>query len=275
MLSYQHGYHAGNHADVLKHLVLMRVLSHLNRKPRPWTYLDTHSGRGLYALDSAMARKTGEAEQGIQRLRELASAPEILSDYLTLTARPDGRYTGSPAIALALAREDDRLILCERHPTEYRALKEAMQSLPHKARIRCLAEDGYQALRASLPPTSRRGAILIDPSYETDADFAAVAGALAEGLRRFGTGVFMVWYPCLDTRQARELPQRLRRLANGPWLDARLNLSNVIFKGLAGSGVFVANPPWTLHNDLDTAMPVLAHCLGGDEQAGIVLESGD
>lgn len=269
MLSYQHVYHAGNHADVLKHVVLCHILDYLNRKPRPWTYLDTHAGRGFYDLTSAAARKTGDAESGIFRLRDAQHIPAGLQRYLDIVAASGSGYPGSPAIAAVFARVDDRLILYERHPADFHQLDEA--SVVFGRHVRCLEGDGYHAVRACLPPLSRRGAILIDPSYELDSDYEDVVDALKAGLKRFATGIFMIWYPQLSSNDGRELARRLQSAGDRPWLDIKLNVTDAQRANLFGSSVFVVNPPHVLAAELEVLLPILVQHLGQDETAGFDL----
>ncbi len=272
MLSYQHVYHAGNHADVLKHVVLCHVLDYLNRKPKPWTYLDTHAGRGFYDLSSIAAQKTGDAASGILRLQEATHIPAGLQRYLDIVAASGSGYPGSPAIAAIFAREDDRLILCERHPADFRQLDEA--SVVFGRHVRCLEGDGFHAVRACLPPSSRRGAILIDPSYELDSDYDDVVEALKAGLKRFATGIFMIWYPHLSGGDGdaggdgRDLSRRLQSASDRPWLDIKLNVTDAQRANLFGSSVFVVNPPHVLAAELEVLLPILVRYLGQDDTAG-------
>lgn len=269
MLSYQHVYHAGNHADVLKHVVLCHVLDYLNRKPKPWTYLDTHAGRGFYDLTSVAARKTGDAESGIYRLKNAQRIPPGLQRYMDIVDSSGDGYPGSPAIAAVFARIDDRLILCERHPADFRQLDEA--SVVFGRHVRCLEGDGYNAVRAWLPPLSRRGAILIDPSYELASDYTDVVDALKAGLTRFATGIFMIWYPHLSANDGRELARRLQSATDRPWLDIKLDVTDAQRANLFGSSVFVVNPPHVLATELEVLLPILVEYLGQDETAGFDL----
>src|SRR5919206_198530 len=183
MLSYRHVFHAGGPADVLKHAVLAYVLRYATRKLKPLYVLDTHAGAGDYDLGSAMAAKTGEALAGIARLRDAPEPwPALVAPYLRLVRRADG-YPGSPMIASALLRPQDRLELIELHPTDHAALAERFRGAP---RVRVVREDGLEVLIARMPPPERRGVMLIDPSYEVKADYEAVVAALARVYRRVG-----------------------------------------------------------------------------------------
>lgn len=272
MLSYRHAFHAGNHADVLKHLVLTQILQYLNLKDKAWWYVDTHAGAGVYDLSSEYARKNAEYETGIARLWGRADLPEALADYLAIVRglNPDGRlrlYPGSPWIASRLMRPQDRLRLFELHPTDGRLLRQTFADLVRQVRIE--AADGFAGLKAVLPPLARRGLTLIDPAYEVKTDYRAVFQALKAGLERFATGIYAVWYPLLPRHEARELPQRLRRLPGIRWLDVTLTVRAPAAEGLGmhGSGLFVVNPPWTLADTLAAVLPWLTRVLAQDAGA--------
>lgn len=282
MLSYRHAFHAGNQADVLKHLTLVLVLRHLNRKDKPWWYIDTHAGAGLYRLDSPHARQKAEFNAGIGRLWPISpdALPSPLGDYLTLVRQANGQgklhvYPGSPWFAHALARPDDRLRLFELHVSDHQLL--AKHFATQKRQVLILHQDGFAGLKALLPPPPRRGVILIDPSYEDKADYARVVTALSDALRRFARGIYLVWYPLLQRREAHELPQRLRRKALGAWLDVRLIWQTPARGGfgLFGCGLFIVNPPWTLREQLDAVLPELTLRLARDDGARHFLQSGD
>jgi len=269
LLSYQHGYHAGNHADVLKHLVLHRVLSHLNLKSRGWTFLDTHAGAGQYNLGSDQALKTGDARTGILRIRQAEGKPAPVNAWLDHIKKDDDRYPGSPLLAASLARPVDRLVFCERHPAEYRELESSCRS--SSASIRTIEGDGFAAVKYTLPPPSRRGAVLIDPSYEREEDWTAVIESIAAGLRRFASGTFMVWYPRLRARDNARFIRALEALESTEWLHAVLDVSKPEEKTFFGSGLFVVNPPWTLAAELALSLPWLADALGQDQQGTFAL----
>ena len=269
MLSYRHAFHAGNHADVLKHLVLAETLRHLAAKERPFWVIDTHAGAGLYALDEGHATQNREFDAGIARLWQRSDLPPAIGRYVDLVraVNADGelrRYPGSPWFALALARAADRIWLFERHPTDCEALQHSVLGTDRRVRIEC--GDGFAGLRGLLPPAPRRGLVVIDPSYETRDDYRAVTAALEQGLARFATGIFLVWYPCLRNRDADELPAALRAAAGDRWLDARLLVRPRSGErpGLYGSGIFVTNPPYGLVETLNESLPRLAQWLGSD-----------
>ena len=270
MLSYRHAFHAGNHADVLKHLVLLQCLAQLNRKETPYWVVDTHAGAGIYPLQSAVGEKLAEWRDGIARLWEASAddLPEPLLDYRQRVARlnTDGQlhnYPGSPWFAWSLSRDGDSLRLFERHPADAQTLRGNLDGAG--GRVRVAESDGFAGLKALLPPPPRRGLVLIDPSYETRGDYDAVPLALAEGLKRFATGIDAIWYPRLSRRDARPVPERLKDVsAARPWLDVTLDVTRPAADGhgLFGSGMFVVNPPWTLRTALDASLPWLAEHLG-------------
>ncbi len=271
MLSYRHAFHAGNHADVVKHVVLVALLEYLTAKAKPLWIADTHAGAGVYDLERGFAAQLGEYRSGIGRLWACGTAtgrslPQI-ARYVELVRRlnPGGRlirYPGSPWFARQLMRADDKLWLCELHPGDVAALSRNVKGHGvHVAR-----EDGLQALRALLPPQPKRGLVLVDPSYEVKSDYRQVPATLREALQRFPTGTYAVWYPLLDLPAAQELPGILRKLAP-EWLDARLQVRTQ-GAGLYGSGLFVINPPYTLPEALDPTLTALVGLLGQDDAAG-------
>jgi 23S rRNA (adenine2030-N6)-methyltransferase len=276
MLAYRHAFHAGNHADVLKHLVLMLVLRHMNAKAKPYRVVDTHAGAGGYSLEGAYARKKGEYEQGIGRLWTRDDLPPPLADYLALVRRfnPDGvlsQYPGSPAVAQMLLRPSDQLRAFELHPTEQKILR---ATLAGDRRATVYDGDGFDGLKSQLPPPTRRGVVLIDPSYEGNGDYARVVATLREALARFAEGVYMVWYPQVRKLEAAQLPRRLQALAPGAWLHVRLTVQQPDAQGfgLAGSGMFVYHPPHTLHGQLQAALPYLVDVLGQYEGANFLID---
>lgn len=286
MLAYRHAFHAGNHADVLKHLVLIQVLKYMTTKDKALRVIDTHAGAGLYQLASPEAVKKGEYLQGIDRVWRAPGAglPPAVQDYLKAVkaANPpvpgaaDPRsqlhlYPGSPEIVQRLLRPEDELKLYELHPTDHRLLAQQVegrrQVMLHKA-------DGFAALRSQLPSPSRRALVLMDPSYELVADYGKLITAIREGLERMATTVFVIWYPQVSRREAVDLPRRLKAAAPKGWLHARLSVQppDAQGYGLVGSGVFVINPPYTLAAQLKEALPWLEKTLAQYDGAGHLLE---
>lgn len=342
MFSYRHAFHAGNHADVLKHAVFVAMLQHLARKDKAFWVFDTHAGAGSYRLDGAQARKNAEHQGGVASLWQAARLPGLLAAYRTEIARFDqaqrqarmasevmpvradaaagaaatasvgtdspatgspaaaddsraictggdaaglprwGRgqsprmpraYPGSPALALQMMRPQDRLRCFEAHPTEIRVLQRNLSWAGRRVQI--FGEDGFEGLKALLPPVSRRGVILIDPSYEDKRDYARVRRTLLEAIERFATGMMLVWYPLVRRREAVLLMEQLPRLPVQDWLDVRLQVCQPPEDGhgLYGSGLFVINPPFTLAPALAEALPVLQQLLGQDGSAGWSLQT--
>lgn len=278
MLSYRHAFHAGNHADVLKHVVLVQILRHLARKDTPFWVIDTHAGAGLYALQGDQAARLGEYQQGIGRLWEMEKLPAAVAEYVgeVRAANPDGClrvYPGSPWFAWRALRPRDRLRLFELHSTDSALLLEHFRHAGRQVGI--TAGDGFGGMKALLPPPPRRGLVLIDPAYERREEYARVVGALREGVKRFATGIYAIWYPRLARVESQGLPRRLKAASRDrPWLHAALDVCAPRPDGLGlyGSGLFVVNPPWTLHDTLAETLPWLARNLGQDATAGYSLE---
>ena len=295
MFSYRHAFHAGNHADVLKHTVLIAMLRHLTQKEAALTVLDTHAGAGLYRLDSEFAETSGEAAEGIRRLISPESQEPLapaLQDYLELVASFNSKgswrvYPGSPFIIQRLLREQDRLKLYELHPTDAKTLDANVAQLDAGRQVAVLREDGFGCVNKFLPPPARRALLLCDPSYEIKSDYARVATLMGEALKRFATGTYAVWYPIIPRPEAHELPRKLKTLATKagkPWLHATLTVKSSKITsdaagqekrpGLPASGMFVINPPHTLKGALQPALPQLVKLLGQDRNAAFTLDSG-
>ena len=276
MLAYRHAFHAGNHADVLKHITLTLVLRYMNQKDKSYRMIDTHAGAGGYSLEGQYAQKKGEYLQGVARLWERDDLPESVADYMALVRQfnPDGmleQYPGSPAFAQMLLRSQDQLRLFERHPTDHRIL-EAYLGGVRGAEVK--DTDGFEGLKGQVPPSSRRAVVLMDPSYEGHGDYPKVISSLREAVLRFPEGVYMVWYPQVSKLEAAQLPRRLEGLAPKGWLHARLTVQQPDSQGfgLAGSGMFILNPPYTLHAQLLEVLPWLTEVLGQYDGANYLLE---
>ena len=245
-MNYRHIYHAGNFADVAKHVGLIYCLDAMKRKDSAFFVLDTHGGRGYYDLHGAEAQKSGEAERGIQRLLGAAGAWAPLAAYFAaLGARPGARlarYPGSPALIAAALRPQDRAVCSELVPAEARAAERGIHS---SGRFRVEVGDGYVALRSHLPPAERRGLVLIDPPYESPDELSLLAAALTDAYRRWPTGAFLVWYPILSAAQRRRVHTRLAALGIPKMLFADLAVHpDDASVGLAGSGLLLVNPPY-------------------------------
>lgn len=317
MFSYRHAFHAGNHADVLKHTTLIAILRHLTQKEAPLAVFDTHAGAGLYRLDGDYAKTSGEAAQGFLRLANPesgASAPDtlatkgggsgrsggpgvaalapLLQDYLDLVLgfNAKGRrsvYPGSPFIIQRLLRERDKLKLFELHPTDAKTLSANVAQLEAGRQVTVLREDGFEALRKFLPPPQRRALVLCDPSYEVKTDYQRVSATIGDALARFATATYAIWYPIIPQPAAHDLPRKLKTLATKagkPWLMASLSVKSSkvlvdatglhVRPGLPASGMFVINPPHTLHAALQLALAQMVAMLGQDRHAHFGLETG-
>ncbi|MBI4291779.1 MAG: 23S rRNA (adenine(2030)-N(6))-methyltransferase RlmJ [Betaproteobacteria bacterium] len=277
MLSYRHAFHAGNHADVLKHVVFVFLLRYLAQKEKPFWCIDTHAGAALYDLSKGYAAKNAEYQTGISRLWTRPDLPPLVADYMrqVRALNPDGAlhfYPGSPQLALQVLRKQDRLRLFELHSTETELLQEFSREAGH--RVAAQAGDGFIGLQSLLPPPPRRALVLIDPSYEDKEDYKRVLEALREGLERFRTGVYAVWYPQVQRRESQQFPEQLKRVQAEDWLHVSLTVKAPVAGGLGlhGSGMFILNPPWTLPGALREVMPYLVKVLGQDGRAGFGLE---
>ncbi|OAM26700.1 MULTISPECIES: 23S rRNA (adenine(2030)-N(6))-methyltransferase RlmJ [Eikenella] len=274
MLSYRHAFHAGNHADVFKHFVLFLILSYFNRKDKPYWYIDTHSGAGLYHLEEDQAQKTGEYRQGIARLLAAQTLPAELEQFRqhlqNLLPQPQ-LYCGSPLLAQSLLRPNDKLRLFELHPADFPLLR---QNTAADRRIIAKQADGYQSLISLLPPPPRRAVILIDPPYEQKQEYRQAVQTLGAALSRFATGCYALWYPCLSREESRSLPAELRKLPAAHWLQAELHAHapRADGFGMHGSGMFLINPPYVLAEQLAANLPALAELLAQDSSAHFVLE---
>lgn len=283
MLSYRHAFHAGNHADVLKHFVLVSLMRYLARKDKPFWVIDTHAGAGAYGLDAGYAARNAEWETGIGRLWQRDDLPADLADYVDLVRgmNPEGRltfYPGSPYLAWKLLRKDDRLRLFELHPTDVDLLGKTFQEGGKGGgrQVMVTLGDGFAGLKGLLPPPPRRALALIDPSYEDKRDYPRVLEALKDSLKRFPTGTYALWYPMLSRPEAQHLPERLHAL-KVEWLDVGLTVSQPSREGFGmhGSGMFIVNPPWTLAATLDACMPVLKAALAQDGGAGYHIKTSE
>ena len=293
MFSYRHAFHAGSHADVLKHTVLIAMLRHLTQKETALTVVDTHAGAGLYRLDGDYAGTSGEAADGIVKLfaalkptgktaPALADVAPALQDYLDVVAGFNASaqlkiYPGSPFIIQRLLREEarDKLKLFEMHPTDIKSLVANISQLEAGRQVAVAREDGFEGLKAFLPPPARRALVLIDPSYEIKSDYAKVTASIQDSLKRFATGSYAVWYPVIPRPEAHEVPRRLKTLATQAgrsWLHATLSIGQAEERnvpgepergqGLTASGMFVINPPHTLKAALQLALPQMLQLLG-------------
>jgi 23S rRNA (adenine2030-N6)-methyltransferase len=327
MFSYRHAFHAGNHADVLKHTTLIALMKYLTQKDTALTVFDTHAGAGLYRLDGDYTETSGEAKDGVFRLISVPNVPPApagrgqeaiktvatkkpkapaeealapaLQDYVDLlrslnqafaeTGDPAHLkvYPGSPFIAQKFLSGRDKLKLFELHPTDFKSLSGNIEQLGAGRQVSVTREDGFEVLKTFLPPPARRAMVLCDPSYEIKTDYGRVAACMADAVKRFATGTYVVWYPIIPRPEAHDLPRKLKTLAvkaGRSWLNATLTVKSsklttdeagdVKRPGLPASGMFVINPPHTLKADLQAALPQLVARLGQDRNAGFTLEHG-
>ncbi len=277
-MNYRHAFHAGNFADVFKHVVLCRILHYLRAKPAAFRVIDTHAGAGLYDLAGPEASRGGEWHEGIERLMATPLATPVaalLAPYLEVVAALNERgrlktYPGSPAFARAWLRPQDRLIACEIEPKAGAALR---QNLRGDIRIKTLEIDGWTALGAYVPPKERRGLILVDPPFEKDGDFFRLAHGLAAAHRKWATGIYALWYPIKGRSEPDAFAKAIRRLGIGKILRAELMVAPPSDPTrLNGCGLILVNPPWTLENELSVLLPALAGILGRDGKGVFRLE---
>lgn len=263
MFSYRHGYHAGNYADVLKHLCQMLLLNKLAEKDKAFVYIDTHSGAGLYDLTSAQAQKTGEYKEGIDRLLDANCQDSNLRSYIKLVDeyRRDNRYPGSPELARRLCRSQDSLQLMEWHNNEVQNLRANFKGVRN---AHTHHRNGFEGLVAMSPPKPARGLVLIDPSYELEADYQELVNAVKESYKRWKTGIFAIWYPLLAKSRDRseKMTKALAAIQGADVLDIQLKLhSQEQDVGMYGSGMLVINPPWQFDTQLEALMPELLNAL--------------
>jgi 23S rRNA (adenine2030-N6)-methyltransferase len=285
MFSYRHAFHAGSHADILKHLILIHLVEYLQEKPGALTIVDTHAGAGIYSLVDGFATVSKEADEGIYRLAKFAKNNPLgpgVAQYLECIRAENSAdeitiYPGSPFILARLLRPQDRLKLFELHPKEIDILRHNMSELKQAKQIDIYAEDSFARLKGLVPPPSRRGLVLIDPSYEDKQDYRYLETAMEEALHRFATGCYAIWYPVLSRRESAALPDRMKKIATAhkrSWLHAELRVENAPKeRRLQASGMFIINPPWTLEKQLAESLPILIKALGQDSGAGFVLKS--
>jgi 23S rRNA (adenine2030-N6)-methyltransferase len=283
MLSYRHAFHAGNHADVLKHFVLMQTLAHTAQKDKPFWYIDTHAGAGMYSLDTGYATQNAEYETGIAKLWNATDLPEPLLNYVgyikSLNQPSNSKtaklhlYPGSPICAQALLRADDRMRLFELHPSDFDILRENFRG-EHRT-VKIDMSNGFAGIKAILPPPPRRAVVLIDPPYEEKQDYNRVVEILKDSLQRFATGTYIIWYPLLQRSEPLEMVEKLKALNLQDWMNVSLSIQRPSPDGFGmyGSGLFIVNPPWTLPKTLQTVLPYLADKLALDDGASYEIDS--
>jgi len=324
MFSYRHAFHAGNHADVLKHTTLIALCKYLCGKDTALSVIDTHAGAGLYRLDGDYTETSGEAKDGVFRLFQVlneTAAPKIraqsapkkiafktptpaafcpaLQDYADVLRGLNPKfvetgdvaqlkiYPGSPFIVQRFLQGRDKLKLFELHPTDFKSLSGNIAQLDAGRQVSVACEDGFEALKTFLPPPSRRAMVFCDPSYEMKSDYARVSACMADAVKRFSTGTYVVWYPVIPRPEAHDLPRKLKTVAvkaGKSWLNAVLTIKSsklmtdsegeIVRPGLPASGMFIINPPHTLKAQLQLALPQMVQLLGQDRNASFALDSG-
>lgn len=264
-MNYRHIYHAGNFADVFKHAVLLAVLDHLRSKDKPFFVLDTHAGTGLYPLDAPQARKTAESAGGIEKIVAITPRSDFLSAYRAQVLATAGNeeslrvYPGSPSLIQAMLRPGDRAVFNERHPDDSRTLSAVFA---RDRRVRIDSRDGYECVRAFLPPPQRRGLVLIDPPFEIPDEFSRMVRALGEGLKRFSTGTYLLWHPVKDPAVIKNFHAALSALPLPETLSVTFFLRPPADPKLFnGTGLVIVNPPWTLAGALRDSLPELVEIL--------------
>ncbi|MFM2484591.1 23S rRNA (adenine(2030)-N(6))-methyltransferase RlmJ [Celerinatantimonas yamalensis] len=271
MLSYRHSFHAGNYADVLKHVTLQQILIYLTQKNKPVHYIDSHAGAGGYQLTSKQAEKTGEYQLGIGKLFEQTDKPALLQDYCQLVRSFNSEhsqrlkhYPGSPWIAAQCLREQDKLFLYELHPQDHLMLSELFAS---DRRVKIGNSDGFKGTLVHVPPVSRRGLVLIDPPYEVKTDYDKVVTLIEQVHKRFATGCIALWYPVVERWRINALEQAIKAtgIANVQLFELAQQRDTAQF-GMTASGMIVVNPPWTLKSQLEGVLPYLSELLGQNNQ---------
>ncbi|MEI9994639.1 MAG: 23S rRNA (adenine(2030)-N(6))-methyltransferase RlmJ [Rhizomicrobium sp.] len=269
-MNYRHAFHAGNFADVVKHLALVAILLHLRRKDAPFAVIDTHAGRGRYDLTGAEASRTSEAADGIGRLGAV-EADGALGEYLRL-ARGGSSYPGSPLLAAALLRPQDRLVAIEKQPAEAALLKAALAGLRN---ARAEEGDGYLRLPALLPPPERRGLVLIDPPFEAPDEFAAQAQALTAALRRFATGIYLLWFPIKSAAEANAFCGEILASGAKKVLRVDLDLGLRDAEKLSATGLIVINAPYGFAQEMEAVLRRIAPLLAPNARADVRVLAGD
>lgn len=276
MLSYRHAFHAGNFADVLKHLILIQIVDYLKQKEKPFCYIDTHAGAGSYSLNSGYALQTKEFDNGIGQLWQRSDLPECAAAYVELikefnNTKPLSRYPGSPLIAKKLLRPADRLFLYELHSTDHALLAAAVRK---DKRIKLFHADGLKESLILLPPPERRGLILIDPSYEIKSDYRHVTETLKTMHKRFATGIYALWYPVIERDRNRQMEKTLHNsgIKNIQLFELGVYADNS-GHGMTACGMIVVNSPWTLAATMKSTLPWLAEVLGSSGEGYCRIET--
>ncbi|UJF19393.1 23S rRNA (adenine(2030)-N(6))-methyltransferase RlmJ [Vibrio sp. SS-MA-C1-2] len=268
MLSYRHSFHAGNHADVVKHIVQSLIIEALKQKDKPFVYHDTHSGVGRYDLNHEWSEKTGEYKDGIAKIWQKNQIPEGVETYLQAVSALNENHTlryypGSPKIARALLRPQDRMMLTELHPTDFPLL---CQEFRGDRQVKMFNEEGFTRLKGSLPPKERRGLVLIDPSYEVKTEYREVVNIIGQAYKRWATGIYAIWYPVVQRENIDLITTGLEKLGIRKILQIELGVSpDSTERGMTASGMIVINPPWKLEQQMKTILPWLQQMIAPEE----------
>lgn len=273
MLSYQHGFHAGNFADVHKHSILVLLLEALNKKAKPWSYLETHGGAAFYDLTDLQAQKTGEYQWGVEKVFQASSVPKALSGYMEQINKVNAGsgltyYPGSPLIASQMARAEDKLAIMELHPAEYERVKHAFKRVSQVAVHR---RDGYEGVLALLPPKPNRGLVLIDPSYEVKTEYQQVAKYIKKVHGLWPNGTFAIWYPVLKAGLHQAMLAEIKKSGIRNIFVSEFYSQSGDTERMYGSGMILINPPWQIDETINTTMPWLKQTLaknGAEEPRG-------
>ena len=275
-MNYRHSFHAGNFADVLKHVTQTALLSALQNKEKPFCYIDTHAGTGFYDLSSEQSKKTNEYTGGIEKVIQAEHPPAMVKLYLDCVHQINNRlsgakfaslqyYPGSPLIARQLLRPHDRIIACELHPEEYQLLKNTFAG---DKQVAVHHLDGFLGLKAFLPPNERRGLILIDPPYENPDEYARIVHSLPSALKRFENGIYAIWYPIKEKAAAERFYQTLKKNIPLPILIIELTIYPDLPQHLNGCGLAIINPPWQFEHTVNNFLPWLWKALTINNQGG-------
>jgi len=275
MLSYRHGFHAGNFADVLKHTVLVHILEYMKQKDKALRIVDTHAGAGVYKLNGPQAQKNREFDTGIGPLWKCSDAPPAIAKYLDAVRAVNEHgqlqvYPGSPLLMQTLMRPQDRLFLHELHPNDFQFLRDCMRNNKH---VKVVNEDGFAGMQALLPPPDRRALVLIDPSYEVKNDYQLLVKQVIQAHNRFQTGTFAIWYPVVLRQRIDEMELAFKKsgITNIQLMEFGLLPDNPEH-GMTSSGMIVINPPWTLWSAMEEALPWLVEHLSEDHAGFYRLE---
>lgn len=275
-MNYRHGYHAGNFADVVKHVILIALLKSLGRKDTPFCYIDTHAGTGYYDLFSKEAEKTKEYVGGIEKIIQQDHPPALVKAYLDCVHQINNQltdakfaslryYPGSPMIARHFCRPLDRVVACELHPEEYQSLRNTFAG---DKQVAVHHLDGFLGLKAFLPPKERRGLVLIDPPYEDPDEFTHIVHSLGTALKRWEQGIYAIWYPIKEKSHLNRFYSAIKAQFNQPALAVELTIYPDLPNHLNGCGLLILNPPWQFDETLNSLLPWLWKALTINKQGG-------